>query len=247
MDNTLVRTDVQGNQVYEHRHWSFSTIDKFQKCARKYFYYDVAKLISEPENPQMREGFVVHKSMADYISRGVALPSNLERHADWVTTMITGQPGEIVLTEHKLACTYQWKPCEYFSRIDRVWARAQADLLVINGPEALSVDWKTGKEPDDRYETLPKNFQLRVCAFLVFLHFPQVRNVKSKYVYLNEGTSTTFDMPKTDLREFIPQMMEIYAGYDRAHRMNEFPPHPSGLCKKHCAVTQCQFHGIGRV
>lgn len=247
MDNTLVRTDIAGRPVVERRHWSFSALDKFYKCPRKFFYYDVAKTVKEPENENMKEGFVVHKAMADYISRQVPLPGYMERFADWVTTMRTGQPDEKVFTEHKMACTFELEPCQYFDRQKKVWLRTVADFLCINGYHALSVDWKTGKEPDDRYQDLlPPNFQLRLTALTIFLHFPQVQMVESKYVYLSAGTSTKFDMPRSDLREFIPQAYEFAGGLQKAVRANEWPPHPSGLCKKHCGVTQCQYHGIGR-
>jgi hypothetical protein len=31
----------------------------------------------------------------------------------------------------------------------------------------------------------------------------------------------------------------------KAVRTNNFPPRPSGLCKRHCAVTGCQYYGKG--
>jgi hypothetical protein len=245
MDNTVSRTDIVGKPIVERRHWSFSQADKFYNCPRKFHAYDVAKLIKEPENENMREGFRVHKAMADFIEKGTPLPPQYERFADWVTTMRTHNHDEIVKAEHKMACTFQLDPCEYFDRIKKVWLRAQADLLVINGLHALSVDWKTGKEPDTRYQQLPPNFQLRLTALLIFLHFPQVERVESKYVYLTEGTASTFTMPKEDLREFIPQMYEIAGVLNRAVLNNNFPPRPSGLCRRHCGVTACEYHGKG--
>lgn len=247
MDNTLVRTDVRGNVIVERRHWSFSALDKFYKCPRKFWNYDVAKLIKEPENDNMKGGFRTHKAMADFIAFNKPLPPEMERYGDWVTTMRTGQPDEKVFAEHKMACTFELEPCEYFDRQKKVWLRTVADMLVINGPNALSVDWKTGAEPDGRYEdTLPKNFQLRLVALTIFLRFPQVQFIESKYVYLPQGTSTKFDMPRSDLREFIPQVYEYAGGLQKAVRADLWPPHPSGLCKKHCGVTSCQYHGVGR-
>jgi len=246
MDNTLTRTDIAGNRIVERRHWSFSALDKFYKCPRKFWYYDVGKQIKEPENENMRTGFRVHKAMSEFIVNKVPLPPEIERYGDWVTTMITGHPEEKVLAEHKMACTFDLIPCEYFSRKHKVWLRTVADLLVINGANALSVDWKTGAEPDGKYEdTLPANFQLRLVALTIFLNFPQVQNVESKYVYLPQGTSTKFDMPRSDLKEFIPQVYEMAGGLQRAVRADAWPPHPSGLCKKHCLVVSCQYHGRG--
>lgn len=245
MQDTLTRTDITGKPVVERRHWSFSAIDKFYNCPRKFYAYDVTKRVTEPENENMREGFRVHKAMADWVTGRALLPPQYERYADWTTTMVTNAPGEKVLAEHKMACTFQLEPCQYFDRNKKVWLRTVADLLVINGAHALSVDWKTGKEPDDRYAKLPPNFQLRLTALTIFLHFPEVQTISSKYVYLTEGTATSFDMVKQDLRLFIPQVYEIAGGLQKAVRTNEFPPHPSGLCKNHCGVTSCEYHGKG--
>src|SRR5262245_40475158 len=232
MDNTLLRTDVQGRPVVERRHWSFSAADKFNKCPRKFYHYDVAKLIQEPENAAMREGYIVHNAMADHIMKQVPLPPKYQHYAQWAEQLRLNDPHEFKQCEYKLACTFQLKPCAYFSRSDKVWLRAQADVVTIDGPECLSVDWKTGQEPDGKYDTLPANFQLRLTALLLFLHHPRIQNVKSKYVYLQGGTSTTFDMPRDDLKEFVPQMYEVAAGIQRAVREDSWPPHPSGLCKR---------------
>jgi len=239
MDNTLTRTDSTGRPIVERRHWSFSQADKFYNCPRKFHAYEIAKIIKEPENENMREGFRVHKAMADFIENGTAIPKH---YAKWVPER---QPGDRVFAEYKMACTFGLEPCEYFDRKKKVWLRSQADMLVVNGEHALSIDWKTGKEPDARYALLPPNFQLRLTALLIFLHFPQVRNVTSKYVYLNEDTSTAFDMLREDLREFAPQMYEIAGVLNRAVVNDHFPPRPSGLCKRHCGVTACEYHGKG--
>ena len=245
MDNTLTRTDIAGRPIVERSPVSFSAIDKFTNCPRKYHAYDIAKIVRDADNPQRLEGFRIHKAMSDFIAHDTPLPKEYERYGDWVTTMLTGQPDEIIHTEHRLACTIDLEPCDFFSRKQKPWLRAQADLLVVNGDHALSVDWKTGKEKDERYELLPKNFQLRLCAMLIFVHFPQVRTITSKYVYLSEGTSTSFDMPKEDLRLFVPQAYDILGGIQKAVRADHWPPRPSGLCKRHCGVTACEYHGKG--
>ena len=46
MQDTLIRTDATGRPLIERRHWSFSAADKFYNCPRKFFNYDVAKLVT---------------------------------------------------------------------------------------------------------------------------------------------------------------------------------------------------------
>jgi|SRR5580765_1547361 len=226
----------------ERRHWSFSALNNFTNCARKFHAYDIAKIVKEPENPAMKEGYAVHKAMADYISKGIPLPSQWAHYAKRVPLVF---PGDTVLVEHKMAATFELEPCEYFDKRKRVWLRAVADMLVLTGERALSIDWKTGKEPDERYELLPKNFQLRLAALCIFLHFPQINYVHSSYIYLNNDAETAFVMDRSELREFIPQMYEYAGTLQRAIRSDHFPPRPSGLCLKHCAVTGCEYHGRG--
>jgi hypothetical protein len=230
----------------DRRHWSYSALNNFTNCPRKFHAYDIAKVVKEPENEAMKEGYRIHKILADYFSDRALLPPELIHHHKLLRTMTSGLPREKVLTEHRMACTFKLEPCEYFDKTKRVWLRAVADLLVLNGGDrALSVDWKTGKEPDERYELLPKNFQLRLTAVCIFLHFPQIRHITSRYVYLNAGTQPGFEMVRDELREFLPQMYEYAGVYQRAIRHEHFPPRPSGLCKRHCAVATCEFHGKG--
>jgi hypothetical protein len=57
--------------------------------------------------------------------------------------------------------------------------------------------------------------------------------------------SRGFDMTREDLRLFIPQLYDVASGLQRAVRANVWPPRPSGLCKKHCGVTSCEYWGKG--
>jgi PD-(D/E)XK nuclease superfamily len=224
------------------RHWSYSALNNFTNCPRKFHAYEIAKTVREPENPAMLEGKRVHALMAEYISKRTHLPKQYERYERWADDRTQ---GDRIMTEHKMGMTFQLEPCEFFDRKKTVWLRTIADLLVLTGDQALSVDWKTGKEPNPVFEVLPANFQLRCTAVCIFLHFPQINFIESEYVYLNEGNYTDFTMDRSDLREFIPQMYEYAGTLNRAVRNNHFPPRPSGLCKKHCAVTSCEYHGKG--
>src|SRR6185295_10268285 len=245
--DSVTRADIHGRPIVERRAVSFSALNNFTNCARKFHAYDVAKIVKEPESEAQREGYRVHEAMAEFIATGRRLPKEYERYADWVATMLSNHPAEKVLVEQKWACTFELEPCEYFDRKKKPWLRTVADLLVLN-PEtgtALSVDWKTGKEPDPRYELLPAGFQLRLVAMMVFLRYPSISLVESKFIYLNEGVSTRYDMHRSDLKLFIPMVYEHAGLIQRAVRENHWPPRPSGLCKRHCGVTACEYWGKG--
>jgi hypothetical protein len=243
--DTVTKTDIEGKPIIERRNWSFSALEKFSQCPKRFHAYDVAKIVREPESEAMRIGFRVHKAMADRISKGIPLPADLARYDGWIKQALNNPSGAQVLVEQKLACTFELKPCEYFSRADKVWLRTVADLLVISGDHCKSWDWKTGQEKDDRYEVLPSNYQLKLVALTVFLHYPQINQVDSAYIYLTTGAKVEFTMKRYELKHFIPAMYDIVGGLQKAVRANDFPCRPSGLCKRHCGVTACEYHGRG--
>jgi hypothetical protein len=227
------------------RHWSYSAINNFTNCPRKFHAYEIAKTVKEPESYQMLEGKQVHNLIANYIQKGSSLPEQYERYVNTIDPILDRWEGGKALTEHKMGCTFHLEPCEFFDRKKTVWLRTIADLLILRDDQALSIDWKTGKEPNPVFEVLPANFQLRCTAVCIFLHFPQVNYIESGYVYLNADTTYDFTMDRSDLKEFIPQMYEYAGVLNRAVQKNYFPPRPSGLCKKHCAVVSCEYHGKG--
>lgn len=245
MDGSTTKTDILGRPIVERRHWSYSGIEKFTQCPKRFQAYDVIKSVREPENENMREGFRVHKAMADRISKGIPLPVNMQQYDQWAKQALNQPSGAQVLVEQKMACTFELEPCDYFSRVQKPWLRTVADLLVLNGSHCMSWDWKTGQEKDPRYEILPPNFQLNLVALTVFLHHRQVTKVDSAYIYLNDGVKVASTLERSDLRDFIPQMYDIASGIQKAVRANNFPARPGGLCKKHCGVTGCQYYGKG--
>jgi hypothetical protein len=46
------------------------------------------------------------------------------------------------------------------------------------------------------------------------------------------------DVPKI-WQEFAPRVQRL----ELAHQENRWPKKPSGLCRKHCPVRDCEFHG----
>jgi len=83
-------------------------------------------------------------------------------------------------------------------------------------------------------------------ALATFAHFPHVKVVKGGllYVVCNAFLKETYEISNTpDLwAKWLPR-------YDRmraSHANGVWNPNPSGLCRRHCAITECMHHGGGR-
>lgn len=232
--------------------WSFSALDQFETCARKYYETKITKKFSDPAGPEGKWGLDVHKAMADRIEKGRALPEGMQQFERWIDwAMINSNRTEVVTkVEHKLAITANMQPCEYFDRSVPVWYRTVADVLKVRLPHMRIIDWKTGKFK-------PDTDQLLLTAACAFVHFPQVEQALCQFVWLKNDVPTELRGPeglpvsemmftRKDLPFLWQRMLPRVAEMQQAYLTSEYKPNPSGLCKRHCTVTTCQYHGKGR-
>jgi hypothetical protein len=225
--------------------WSWSRLQSFETCAKQFYHVDVAKDVAKNVNLQQNWGLEVHKALADRIMHAKPLPMGMEQYEYWVERICKGWnrlEGPIISCEKKFAITADYQPCEYFDRKKQVWLRVVADVLKQHDDIALIVDWKTGKRKDDLD-------QLQVSAAVVFAHFPNLQKIRSDFVWLQEppgdNALTTAYVHRSDLARLWQRLLPRVGRMQKALNDLEFAPNPSGLCKKHCNVISCPYHGRG--
>ena len=216
--------------------WSYSSINLFQQCPRKYYHLRVAKDIVEPESEAMNYGTLVHKAAEDYIKDGTPIPENLS-YITPALDMLKVLPGS-KYCEHKMGLTVELKPCGFFD--DDVWFRGVADLLVIKDGVAHIVDYKTGKS--SQYADVK---QLELMALAVFKHFPDVTKVKAGLAFLVANDLVTASFVKEQAGEtwikWIQATDRLQASYDN----DVWNAKPNFTCRKFCAVMDCEHNGKG--
>jgi hypothetical protein len=150
--------------------------------------------------------------------------------------------------EMKLAITANLQPCDYFGD-NQVWFRAVADVLKISGSYARVIDWKTGKSDtylDPETNTWKTNSeQLNLTAAAVMAHYPVVQYVKMDFVWLKEDFWTSDLITRPALPKLWQRLLPRVEKMKLAHATGVYEPKPSGLCKRHCPVKSCQYHGKG--
>lgn len=214
--------------------WSFSRLNSFETCPKKFWHTSVRKDVIEAESEHMRYGKEVHKALELRVGKERPLPINL-RHLEKHASKLASSKGQ-KLTEQQLAIDNMFEPCDWFSK--QTWCRAIIDLAIVNAPHAVVIDYKTGKISDDFT-------QLRLAGAMLMLHMPEIQTVDLCFLWTREKQLTRDEkrLARDDIKNVILDLMPRIRKYEKAHRNEAFPARPSGLCRRHCPVKKCPHHG----
>lgn len=214
--------------------WSYTMLTSFETCPRKFMFTKVTKEVTEDFGPAAGEGIKIHNALEKYGTGQAALPSQYEQFKPIVDKVLASK-GEKRF-EYKFGITQSLQPTRFFG--SDVWYRGALDVTVIRGSHGIVLDWKNGKRKSDID-------QLKLFAAAAFSLFPAFETVTTGYVWL---TANKVD-PETFTKDDAPKIWQEFA--IRVHRLenalatNNFPPNPSGLCKKYCPVgkSRCEHCG----
>lgn len=217
--------------------WSYSSLDAFETCPRRYYEVRLRKNFKEPEGEALTWGKFVHENAERALKGNGKMPDTLQ-HMQPLITSLRNRPGNLMV-ETELAFTQHMKPTLWFAK--DVWLRVKVDASILSPDRTAiaTVDWKTNnKIPTD------DKGQLKLTAIGWFHQYPEVRKVVTTFAYVKHNHLTP---PQTYTRDQLPQLWNDFfprvQRYQLAHQQEEFPPRPSGLCKKHCIVKTCQHWG----
>jgi ATP-dependent exoDNAse (exonuclease V) beta subunit len=218
--------------------WSYSSIKTFDQCAKKYYHLRVAKDTEDKGTEATLYGQEMHKVAEDFVKENKPIPPKF-KYLEEALKVLADIPGE-KLCEKKLGIKLVdgvYQSCDFFDK--DVWWRGIADLLILDGEKAYLVDYKTSKNA--KYADTK---QLDLLAGAVFLHYPQVKVVKSALAFvvsveLVKKTHMVADRD-TYLTVFDAQLNRLKT----AHESNVWNAVTGPLCK-FCPVKTCE-HNRGK-
>lgn len=237
-------TNFDGSPVVRPFSWSFSKLDAYRTCAKKYYHAQVKKDHPEVDNEHMRWGNRVHDAMAKRIVHSTPLPDGMqqwEKWAQWALTTSDGSPpapGTDIKCEQKLAITDKFQPCDYFDRRVNVWFRTVADVLKLGHGAARVIDWKTGKVKEN-------SDQIALTAVVIMAMYPEVDRVLGQYVWLQHDVKHEELFRRADIPIILSRCLPDVMKMEQAMTTGEWPAKPSGLCKKYCSVISCPYYKRG--
>jgi len=216
--------------------WSYSKLKNYRTCPFRYKRIDLDKAYNidadAEHNPDLVWGKRVHKGFEDRIGKGIPFPADLAMFEGAAQRLLQA-PGKIMV-EQQLAIDKQFQPCGWFA--DQTWFRAVADYLCVNGRVAIAVDYKSGK-------ILENVEQLALMADVVFAHYPEVEAVRTEFWWLKDDAVSREDIYRKNRRALWQGILPEVMSMQKAQESGLFPKKSSGLCKKHCPVTECEHNG----
>jgi len=217
--------------------WSFSQLNAFNVCPKRYWHLTIQKDVKEEKGEAAINGQRVHKAFENYVrSRGrEPLPVDLTSHKEYLSKFIALPPTTTVAVEMKLALNKDLEPVEWFDR--SCWVRAIVDLAVVGKSVGVMVDYKTGKPTND-------DLQLKLTSLLLMQYFEDLEVVRGTYYWTRtHKEDTPVPVYRGDSTQLWAEIMPRLNRFQHAWHNDEYPAKQSGLCKRHCPVIQCKFHG----
>jgi hypothetical protein len=213
--------------------WSYSSLALYQQCPKKYYHLKVVKDIKEPLSEAITFGNEIHKIAEEYVSKGRPIPEKYN-HIEPALKVLKDMPGE-KLCENKLGLTADLKPCGFFDK--NVWWRGVADIIILQGDTALTVDYKTGKS--SKFAELK---QLEIVSLAIFKHFPKVKKVKAGLMFLfaDDFVKTAYlaESQKELWGSWISDVGQLQASVEN----DMWNPKPNFTCRGWCPVTSCDHN-----
>jgi RecB family exonuclease len=216
--------------------WSFSRIKAFEQCPKKFYHLKIAKNYREPETEAMHYGTVVHEAAEKYIRDGEPLPKQFE-YMEPTLKVLLSMKGE-KLCEYEMGLTENLEPCAFDA--EDVWFRGIADLIIINRENKVAkvLDYKTGKSA--KYAD---KGQLELMALATFKHFPEIEVVRAGLLFVVANKFITDEYYKNEEQKLWRKWLFDYGRMEKAYKNDVWNAHPSGLCRRHCVVTECPHNG----
>ena len=214
--------------------WSYSRIKSFEQCPKKFYHLKVAKDYEEPETSAMGYGTAFHLAAEEFIRDGKPVPDEFSYATAALDTLNAKQGKK--LTERRLGLTEGLEPCDFFAK--DVWWRGIVDLLILDGDLAWVVDYKTSKSA--KYADKGK---LELMALATFKHFPDVKRIRAGLLFVISKDLVKATYRIDEQAVLWDKWMADYARMEKAFEVDVWNPRPSGLCKRHCVVTECIHNG----
>lgn len=202
--------------------WSWSTYEAYTTCPRAFYEIKIAKNFKETgDQTYLIWGNAVHSALEHRVRDAVPLPGNMVQW-EGMAAKLANAPGD-KYCELETAVNGELLPTGFWD--DDCWNRGKDDLVIINGPNALDLDYKTGKQKKG-------SGQLMLSAARLMVKFPEVQKVHTAYAWLATGRWTRATYTRDNLGQIWDGFFEKVQDMFWSEKNNTWPARPSGLCRK---------------
>lgn len=211
---------------------SFSSIKMYENCPKRYYHQRVLKEVKDQGGEATIWGERVHKFLEDRLAKATELPQEVARYDPLCQSIVKLAIGGELLVEQQLTLNVALEPTSWFSK--DAWMRSIVDVLVIRGDEAIMFDWKTGKRR-------PDFSQLELFALQVFKHYPEVKRVRTAFVWLKDLSMDHETYTRDNEPELWARLMNKVVRIEKSLETDNWPAKPSGLCNWCPCKNFCEY------
>ena len=214
---------------------SYSGIKTYENCARKFHETKILKLWPREDTTATLYGTQLHEQAEMYVRDGKALDKGFEFLQPMLDNLVA-MPGR-KFCELEMGVKETLEPCDF--KDPDYWCHGIADLVIVDDDNftARVFDYKSGS---DKY---PDTDQLMLMSLMIFKHFPHVRTITGGLLFVLKGTVQKYKVERDQEAQLWWRWRERIAKLDASIYHNVWNPKQSGLCRKHCEVTTCEFNG----
>lgn len=215
--------------------WSHSGLKGYETCPRQFHEVKILKRYPREETEATLYGTQLHEQAELHIRDGRPLDPGFE-FLQPTMDALKAMPGR-KLTEYEMALTEQLQPCGF--KDPHYWCRGIADLVIIDDDNltAKVFDYKSGS---DKY---PDTDQLTLMSLMVLAQFPHVREVSSGLLFVLKDRVVRHRVHREQWAELWWGLRERVAKLDASLYHGVWHEKQSGLCRRHCPVTDCSYNG----
>ena len=210
--------------------WSFSSLQTFEQCPKKWEARYILKSYKEPVQPHQQWGTDVHKDLELRIKDGTPLPERTAAYESIVQSLLKF-PATERLAEWQIGLDDNLKPCGFFDK--NVWWRGVVDVCLVGGNVAVSGDFKTGKRK-------PDFTQLDIFGVAVFSHRPQLEKQLLSYYWLKTKQKDSKVMSREDIPKVWRKIIPRVEAMEKACETETFHERPGPLCGW-CYLSSCRY------
>ena len=211
--------------------WSYSNLNLYQQCPKKYYHLRIAKDIKEAPSEAIAFGNKIHKIAQEYIESDKPIPAEYVDAMQPSLDKLKNMSGQ-KLCENKLGLTIDLKPCGFFDK--NVWWRGIADIIILQDDKAFTVDYKTGKK--SQYADLK---QLEILSLALFKHYPHIKKVKAGLMFFFADDFVKADYSADDQEQLWGPWVSDVGLLEDSVNSGVWNAKPNFTCRGYCPVTSC--------
>jgi RecB family exonuclease len=211
---------------------SYSSIKLYENCPLRYYRQRILKDVVDEGGEASKHGERIHAFLENRLKTDQLLPQEVAHYEPLCSMVERLAHGGQLEIEKELVLTENLTPTGWWD--SDAWLRSKLDVLVINGNDAIVMDWKTGKRKADF-------FQMQMFAAQVFKHYPEVVRVKTILVWLKTLEQDTETYNRININEVWAEIMKRIQRIHSSVEHDNWPAKPSGLCRFCPCRHNCDF------